>query len=102
MPETRILYVGDQQPGSTSLHRRAALEELGFAIEPFDSHRYVSMGSRLSRSLLSRYAINDHVIRLMNEELSAAAAASDAAWVWIDKAVWVWPSTIRVLSKPGR
>jgi len=38
----------------------------------------------------------------MNEDLLAAATSSRSTWVWIDKAVWVFPSTIRYIAETGR
>lgn len=44
-PNLRILYVGNRQPGTTSLHRATALQRLGHSVVHLDP--YAAMGRRL-------------------------------------------------------
>ena len=98
----RVLYVGALQPGSTALHRRTALEQLGLSVISLDTHPFASAGPRLARSARHRLAWGGPVISRLNSELVALGGDSDVDLVWIDKGVWIKPATLAALSVPGR
>jgi spore maturation protein CgeB len=97
----RVLYVGTLHPGSTALHRMAALEDLGLTVTPFDTYPYLIAGTRLARSMRHRSARGTVVARL-NRAVTAAAHTEEYDWIWIDKGVWLSYETLTSIARPGR
>jgi spore maturation protein CgeB len=80
-----------------------ALEQLGCNAIAFDVTPYFRASGYLSRRLASSHA-RGPIIRLLNEGLLEAVrkVTRQVDCVWIDKGVWLWPSTPQALKEMTR
>jgi spore maturation protein CgeB len=94
-----ILYVAALGPGSTAVQRMRGLEAQGATFVPIDTAPLLyQTGNRLTRSLAWRWGLGP-IVRHFNEELLHRAAAASYDWVWLDKANWVYPETLKALRR---
>jgi spore maturation protein CgeB len=94
----RVLYVGLLWEGSTSLERMRILERLGCTAIPFDTTPFEHWKTRIERSLAHRAKIG-RPLGAVNRALRAFAADYEFDAVWVDKGVWIYPETLRVLKQ---
>ncbi|ATE66183.1 CgeB family protein [Rhizorhabdus dicambivorans] len=92
----RILYVGQLRYGGTCRDRMEVLSSFGFDIIAFNVDPLVAAANRIVQSLAGRLQ-RGPLIRAFNARLLELARASDYDAVWIDKGVWVLPSTLSEL-----
>lgn len=95
----RILYVGGQAAGSSSLYRQWALERLGHETIPFDPHLY-NISNPLLQKVAFRLAAGPHAQRL-NRDLLTLAEQTRPDVVWADKVLLMRPRTLRRLRELG-
>jgi spore maturation protein CgeB len=103
--DSKILYVGPMVPGSTTLQRFRALQDLGHDIEevttvPPDAAHFVqpSLVARVRRKLFGQR----DVVKA-NARMLAAVRGSRFDLVWIDKGLTIRPRTLRGIRsvRPG-
>ena len=94
----RIAYVGVGE--GTSLSRLKALRSLEPDVVDFliDAHR--PLPPRLTR-LAERTIFYTPGLRKLNRDLIQFCVETKPSIVWVDKSVWVWPSTITALRRAG-
>jgi hypothetical protein len=94
----RILFVGELAPYSTTAARRDPLVELGFPVESIDLRRFVQSRSPLVSALAYRTLLTPGVFAL-NREILARTARFRPDVLWLEKATWVFPRTLRQLRR---
>ena len=99
------LYIGIDRPGTTSRNRRLTLQRLlpqaGWS--NLDTALPFDQSSRWARSVAFRWKIGPAlkaINRQVNHHLSATTGHYDL--VWVDKAVFLYPSTIKRLRSRAR
>jgi hypothetical protein len=94
----RVLYVGPLWKGSTALHRMVAIRELGHDVTPFDTSSktegrarpnvFVRVVRRLGRATFEAN---------LNRRLVEAVMAAPFEVLWIDKGLFLSPTTLRIV-----
>ena len=97
----RILYVGYLWPGSTCIPRLNGLCSLGLEVEAFDATGWPGRGGRVANALAHRVYATPSVWAT-NRALIAVAARLKPDVVWLEKGVWVFPSTLKELRDYAR
>ena len=95
----KILYAGEQRPGTSCLFRMWALQRLGHEVIGFDPSEYVFKNELLYK-LAFRAAIGPHATRL-NRDLLAAAVRERPDIFWADKLLLLTPTTLKRLREMG-
>jgi spore maturation protein CgeB len=95
----KILYAGEQDPGTSSLYRRLALERLGHQTIPFDPNQYV-IRNQLLQKVAFRLAAGPHAERL-NRDLLRLAEVERPDILWADKVLLLQPKTLRRMNEMG-
>jgi spore maturation protein CgeB len=97
-----IFYIGQLWEGGTALARLRSLERLGCRVDGFDVTPYYNPSCSLEKKIEHRLLVGRNISRL-NRDLQRRAAKFDRApgrnLVWIDKGTWIYPETMRMLSK---
>ncbi|MGH7441440.1 MAG: hypothetical protein ACREKE_02075, partial [bacterium] len=99
----KILYLGDLEPGSTSLQRYRALQALGHSVLPLQAFPVRLSFAQRAGAWLYRHGWNAagfHSVAINRLILHAGLGAGFDV-LWMDKAVYVQAATIRAL-KEGR
>jgi len=96
MGRTRILYCAGLNSGGNGADRLRELEALGYELISFDLKRRFDEAHRHEKSLAARFNTGP-VVRRINRELQTLASARRFDAIWIDKGVWIYPSTLRFL-----
>jgi len=99
-PKFHVLYIGSLGPISTSTHRCRAIERLGHRVSEFDTDPYLASGLPLLRKIRNRTLIGRSVARF-NRDLLAKADADRPDLIWFEKAVYLYPKTLRALRALG-
>lgn len=92
----RMLFVGYMWTGSTCVPRYHGLKSIGLDMEIFDATGWNSGASSVSISLAHRLYCTT-AIRKMNEELIVIASRVKPDAIWLEKANWIYPFTLRRL-----
>jgi spore maturation protein CgeB len=95
----RILYVGISDDG-TCKARRIALERMGNLVQVVNASDFLAK----LPPIMSWFEIKAQfgpATSLFNRRLMRIAESDELDWVWIDKALFVYPKTIRRLSQKG-
>ncbi|WP_263409544.1 CgeB family protein [Terriglobus tenax] len=95
----KILYVAQISKNDSTQHRQWALERAGHTLFPINLYDY-GMKQPFLRKVEYRLSLGPEVIRL-NREVLKQAKAHRPEVMWADKAVWLWPSTLRALRRMG-
>lgn len=95
----KILYVAQISENDTTLYRQWALERAGQHLFPINLYDY-GFKQPLLHKIEYRLAMGPEVIRL-NREVLKQAEIHRPDVLWADKALWLWPSTLRKLRKRG-
>jgi len=97
---SRILYLGDTSPGSTSQHRLNALARLGHEVTGIDHKRFLPnqglLGRKFHRWTGHRYQ-QKQVIRNLREQLASFTASYKWDLVWVDSGAWCGKQVSRFL-----
>ena len=94
----KVLYVGVND--GTCLSRFKALRNLERDTSFFPIDRYSQGLGRWGR-FLERNAFYGPRARQANADLVAASDRLRPDIIWVDKAVWIWPSTLKALRRKG-
>lgn len=94
-----IEYTGPLGPGETCEMRRQALATLGHTTIPVDLSEVIRAGSKTARRVQWRLRTGPMVSAYNTALLKARTAATEM--VWVDKGIFVEPSTLKVLRKNG-
>lgn len=94
----RVVYAG--AGSGTSLSRLNALRTLEADVHFFDVTARRGATSRLAR-LADNTLFYTPGLRRLNREFLAFCRAHSPDVVWVDKSVWIWPSTLRSLRRDG-
>ncbi len=94
----RVVYVGVGH--GTCLSRLQALRTLESDVTDFVIDARRQMPSRLIR-LADRTLFYTPGLRQLNRDLLRFCAEAKPSIVWVDKSVWIWPSTLRALRRAG-
>ncbi len=97
----RLLYVGNLREGGNGLDWMSIIGGSGIAVTGFDRFPYVMAGSRVERSVSSRFSIGRAVSRF-NRDLLTAARATDYDAVFVEKGTWLYPETLHALKSGAR
>ncbi|MEL6322722.1 MAG: glycosyltransferase [Pseudomonadota bacterium] len=89
----KVLYVGRTRPGTNGADRIKTLASLGCHVTPFDARPSPPTYSRLELSLAARLNTGRPVWDL-NSRLISFLGDQSFDLAWINKAVWIKPSTI--------
>jgi spore maturation protein CgeB len=73
------------------------MQRHGHLITTFNTHTYQSSGSRLSRSIGSRFNVGPHVSKLNQDLIAKLQNLNKVNLIWIDKGNWIQPTTIKKL-----
>lgn len=95
----KILYVGTIDKGGTCYDRLCAIQDRGIKTYVFDTMPYLYGGARLFRSLRYRTRSGFNISRLNKDLLDVIARPDGITHIWFDKAVMIWPSTLRKIKK---
>jgi len=93
----KILFIGQLYIGSTCVDRMLVLKSLGHEIITFDKTPWLSKGSRLLLSLAHRLKLGPNVQGLNKSIKLFSDTIEKIDLIWIEKSVWVYPSTLRYL-----
>jgi hypothetical protein len=100
-PALRILMVGALDPLLTTGARFAAFRELGVEVEGVDSRRFLAVQGPMARRL-THLTLRTPGVYAFNAALRQAFARFRPNLVWLEKPVFVFPSTLRSLRRePG-
>ena len=100
MDELRILFVGDMTPFLTTVARRDALRGFGHEVDSIDQREFVrSRFDWLTR--LTFWTLLTPEVFAFNRAILRRAASFRPDVVWIEKGVFVFPSTLRALHRRG-
>ena len=91
-----IIYVGITS--GTSGARLRALQDIGNNVKVFDYTKYFNSATRFGR-LLGYVLFSGAGIRRANKDLIELAQRTHADVIWIDKADWIYPMTLRILRR---
>lgn len=95
----KILYVGTIDKGGTCYDRLRTIQDIGIKTVVFDTVPYLYGGGRLFRSLRYRTRSGFNITRLNKDLLDVIARPDGITHIWFDKAVMIWPSTLRKIKK---
>ena len=95
----KILYAGEQGPGSSCGFRRMALERLGHEVVGFDPAAY-RVGNKLLAKVAFRLAWGPHAYRL-NRDLLQLAERERPHLLWADKVLLLARETLDKLGAKG-
>ena len=98
MERLRILFIGPLSPYLTTGARRAALVDLGFAVDAIDPEPFVQGSSRLTASIAHRTLLTPGIFAF-NREIVQRAARFRPDVIWLEKATYVFPRTHRRLRR---
>jgi len=93
----KVVYVGNNY--GTCLSRYHALQKLVSPTEFFSIDSYFAMGRW--HKLLETMTFSGPRHRRANRDLLKFCAMHQPDVVWIDKSIWVWPSTLKLLRAQG-
>lgn len=93
----KALYIGQLNEGGTCLARARALESYGWEITPLNTLPYLNNGGRIRRGLQHRLNFGPDVVRLNKDIIALCRSTKDLEVIWLDKARWVYPETLRAL-----
>lgn len=99
--KARILYVGDLTDGGTCRERMLCLQEEGHDVVQFDTRTYSRARNVLERILQRRLSAGPVLVRL-NRALRSAGREAAVDWVWIDRGVQIYSSTLEILRGRSR
>ena len=97
----RMLYAGSLRPGGNGLDRVAMFEAAGYEVVQADRFAFMQAGTRIERSIAARFQLG-RAVRSFNRMLQARARVGGYDVVFVDKGVWVWPSTLRCLKSAAK
>ncbi|MBI5249951.1 MAG: glycosyltransferase [Desulfomonile tiedjei] len=95
----KIIYVGPAHDGTCKARKRA-LEALGHTVRVINPCDFLDSLPWLLATTEKKLQFGPATYRI-NRSLLRTAAEEDHDWVWIDKNVFVWPSTIKELIAIG-
>ncbi len=95
----KILYVGTINKGGTCYDRLCAIQDRGIKTCVFDTMPYLYEGAKLFRSLRYRTRSGLNISRLNKDLLDVIVKSNDITHIWFDKAIMIWPSTLRKIKK---
>ena len=100
-PALRVMMAGELEPLLTTGARFAAFRELGVEVEGVDSRRYLTARGALGRRL-THFTLRTPEVYAWNRALREGCARFRPNVVWLEKPVYVFPSTLRRLRRePG-
>ena len=95
----RLLFAGPLRHGSTTLSRYRAFVSLGLEVQAVDYVPFCENGSRALRAVERRVKFGPGIWKL-NRHLEREAGRGKPDFVWVEKAIYVWPSTIGKIAAP--
>lgn len=96
-----ILYVGELTAPTyvpTCLYRMNVLKDLGQTVFPLDATPYYRWGGKWVGGVCRKLKAGPPISSLNAAVLREARRARPQV-VWLDKAIWVWPKTLRALKQ---
>ncbi len=94
----RILYTGSLWHGSTSELRKRAFANLGNVVDELDYEPFCQRGNRLFRVIGRKFLIGRGV-STYNKLLLQMAEQMNPELLWVDKGIYIWPSTLEKIKK---
>src|SRR5690242_13565810 len=95
----RVVYCGEH--GGTSLSRDRCLQELvSWPVEFFEVDRYCRPKTKWQR-ITELLTLHDARHARANSDLIECCEKHRPDVLWVDKSLWVWPSTLKRLSQQG-
>ena len=98
MKPLSILYVGPADEG-TCKSRLEALQRLGHRVEVVNLNSHLKRNAVVSK--IQMKICNGPAVLRFNKEILKAAKLKKLGWVWVDKGVFVLPTTVRNLKSLG-
>ena len=102
MNSAKILYVGAVYQGGTCYDRMRIMRDMDLEITAFDTTAYLNDGTKIARSLRHRTKMGLNVKRLNRDLFNAVSRSDGITHIWFDKAVLIWPATLKKLRKTTR
>ena len=100
-PALRVLMVGEIEPLLTTGARFAAFRELGVEVEGVDSRPFLATRSTWAKRV-THFTLRTPAVYAFNRALIDAVARFRPNLLWLEKPVFVFPSTLRRLRRaPG-
>jgi hypothetical protein len=96
-----LLYIGDQDPGTTARDRAEALAGLGAEVTHLASPRLGGLAARIDWQLRSRLQVGP-VISRTNAAIEQVVSHRSFDLAWIDKGWMIRPSTMRAIRRSCR
>ena len=97
----RVLYVGSLRPGGNGLDRVAMFQAAGYEAIQADRFAFMQSYTRVERSMAARFNIG-RAVHAFNRMLQARARTGGYDVVFVDKGVWIWPSTLGYLKAAAK
>ncbi len=91
-----ILYTGPCRSGSLTDLRRRSLIRIGHQVDTLDQVPYLDRGARWQRKVQSHLLIGRGV-SVYNRDLVERARTTQPEMVYVDQAIYLWPSTVKAL-----
>ena len=98
--DLRVLYGGWTAVGMTSEHRMRAFRRVAREVHAFSYDELLDSRIPLMRRFSDRFQLSPRV-SLLNRALVAAAERERPDLIWLDKPIYVYPSTVAALRDAG-
>ena len=95
----KLLFAGPLRQGSTALMRCEAFRSLGLDVRQVDYSPFCEEGSRVLRAIERRVTFGTGIWKL-NRYLQDESRHFKPDLIWVEKAIYLWPSTITKLAVP--
>ena len=87
--------MGTVDKGGTCYDRLCTIRDIGIETVVFDTNPYLYGGARLFSSIRNRTKSGLNILKLNKDLLNVVARCNGITHIWFDKAIMIWPSTLR-------